>query len=60
MARRRRFSADRLTAAVAANRSVQRVSLYGPPFEEVVAGLLKVVPENVDAAEGEGQGAGDE
>jgi hypothetical protein len=36
------------------------VSLYGPPFEEVVAGLLKVVPENVDAAEGEGQGAGDE
>jgi len=60
MARRRRFSADRLAAAVAANRSVERVSLYGPPFEEVVAGLLKAGPDKVEAADGEVPGTRDE
>jgi hypothetical protein len=41
MVREKRFSADRLAAAVAANMSPERVSLYGPPVEEVLAGLLK-------------------
>jgi hypothetical protein len=35
------FSADRLAAAIAANMAPERVSLYGPPIEEVLAGLVK-------------------
>jgi hypothetical protein len=37
------FSLDRIAAAVAASRSPQRVSLYGAPTVEIVAGTLEGV-----------------
>ena len=45
MARGKCFSADRLAAAVAANMAPERVSLYGPPIEEVLGELLKSARE---------------
>jgi hypothetical protein len=33
-------------------RAVERVSLHGPEFEEVLVGLLKVDPQAIDTGEG--------
>ena len=43
MAHGKWFSVDRIAAAVAASRSPQRVSLYGAPTVEIVAGTLDSV-----------------
>ncbi|MGO9659574.1 MAG: hypothetical protein ACLQVK_01205 [Acidimicrobiales bacterium] len=41
MAHGKWFSVDRIAAAVAVSRSPQRVSLYGAPTVEIVAGTLE-------------------